>query len=685
MNKKIYGAYIRVSTDGQVEDGDSIEMQKNLAKEHVEKEGGILYKFYIEEGVSATKTKLTDRKKLMECLGDIEKGLFNNLIAYKRDRLSRSPEDTLAIRTKLEQFKCPIYFTATGEQQMVLNDPYNKMMEGIYSSLAEIESYQTAIRVSDTMFNNAKKGQFSGGNVTYGYINDNGFLRPVKEQIPIIEEVVDMYLKGYGVHSIVLWLEGKPVRNKGTRYAKAKKMKQHKRSTSKWTKDNVTAILFNPTYSGYMQYTKRINDINETIVVKSKYIEPIRSEEKQNKINAEREKRNKSIQPPRKYNTSFLLTGILVCAECGREYASRTVTKGNGHRYSYYICKGRHAHTSDICDSKTFKKEILEEFILEEAKRYVKQFVDSDVHLRVKKEIEKKDVKLTQQLEDITDEIAKKQKNFGAMSNLILDLDTEDETYEMMKNMYQKQQKEILLQLNNLKESKLKIEEELKIQSVEETNLDDIIEQLKDFNEIIEFAPLHLQKKLLDSLFSKIEINKKGDTTFYLTFEVDRINATVDFASIGTAHKTEENSVMFLGGIGDTTTPKNITVLLNEKTYSINYFKWLNTTVEYISNDFFDFILSKNNKLNNIDYFCNVTGLSSYMLSEYKTYKRLPSYSTFNKLLTSANCTIQDYIDRIKSHTIICNKNIIEQILNDSNTIRRNAMRYSVDYNKERC
>src|SRR5690606_39006817 len=119
---KVYGVYIRVSTDKQANDGDSVEMQENMAREIVDAENGILYKVYVDAGVSATKTKLKDRKVLLECLADAKSGLFNHLIAYRRDRLARKTEDSLAIRSLLEEAKCKIVFSATGEQQMMLND-----------------------------------------------------------------------------------------------------------------------------------------------------------------------------------------------------------------------------------------------------------------------------------------------------------------------------------------------------------------------------------------------------------------------------------------------------------------------------------------------------------------------------------------------------------------------------------
>lgn len=139
---KIYAVYIRVSTTMQAEEGDSIEAQLNLAKEYVEEHGGILPEenIFIEPAVSARKTKLTDRTVLMECLNKAKQRAFDTLIVYRRDRLARRIEDSLAIRNVLAEAGVNVVFTATGEMDMDLNDPYSKMFENIRASMDEIES-----------------------------------------------------------------------------------------------------------------------------------------------------------------------------------------------------------------------------------------------------------------------------------------------------------------------------------------------------------------------------------------------------------------------------------------------------------------------------------------------------------------------------------------------------------------
>lgn len=106
----------------------------------------------------------------MECLNDAKNGLFNKLIVYKRDRLARKLEDAMAIWDILKKANCELIFSATGEMQAMMNDPYGKMLEAIKASIAEIESATISVRVSDTLKNKAKKGEFTGGNLPYGYV-----------------------------------------------------------------------------------------------------------------------------------------------------------------------------------------------------------------------------------------------------------------------------------------------------------------------------------------------------------------------------------------------------------------------------------------------------------------------------------------------------------------------------------
>lgn len=658
--QKIYGVYIRVSTEKQADDGDSIEMQENLAKEIIKEDGGVLYKIYSEPAVSATKTKLKDRKRLLECLSDAENGLFTHLIVYRRDRLARRTEDSLAIRSILEEAGCSLIFSARGEQQMVLNDPYGKLMENIHSSLAEIESAQTAIRVSDTLKDKARRGEFTGGNLPYGYETINKHLVPIESEKGIIKEVEDMYLNGFGIYSIIKWLEGEEVKGVGKRMTPATRKKQYKRSSSRWTKEVITSILFNPTYSGYMTYSyegdKKKNKNSDTVInIKSDRITPMRSEETQNRINNIRNKKKSVLQAPRKYNTSFLLTGLLICKECGQEYRSRTSTRKDGSSYSYYICKGRDGRTVQTCtQSKNYKKEIIEQFVIEEAKKHIHQFLESDTYEILKGGLTETDNSLEKSLREVELQLKRTEKDFASLRRLLLDLDTEDDMYEMLRDTYQADQKTTLMKMNDLKKMKTELQEKLEFEIEKDYDMSEVIESLREFSEVIDFAPIHLQKQLIDKMFTSIEIGKDKQVTFNLALDLST-----------KPDKTTEVSFMSLGGVGDTTPTKSINVKFAEESFDSNVSEWVSHIISTIKSTFYDFLVLKNPKLSDVNYFVEQCELSEFAHKSYKSKRVFPTIVTMNKLLKVANSNIEEYAKHITNEEFAIEKKSIEVVLSN--------------------
>ncbi len=84
------GLYIRVSTERQAAEGESLDEQEERLREFCRVRNWKVVKVYREEGRSA---KDTNRPAFKELLRDIESGLIDTLIVKKLDRLSRSIVD----------------------------------------------------------------------------------------------------------------------------------------------------------------------------------------------------------------------------------------------------------------------------------------------------------------------------------------------------------------------------------------------------------------------------------------------------------------------------------------------------------------------------------------------------------------------------------------------------------------
>lgn len=93
------GLYVRVSTDRQALEGESLEEQEQRLRDFCKQRNWNVVKVYCEEGRSA---KDTNRPKFKELLKDVESGIINTVIVKKLDRLSRSIIDFERIYNFLE-------------------------------------------------------------------------------------------------------------------------------------------------------------------------------------------------------------------------------------------------------------------------------------------------------------------------------------------------------------------------------------------------------------------------------------------------------------------------------------------------------------------------------------------------------------------------------------------------------
>ena len=81
------GIYVRVSTNNQVLDGESLDEQEKKLINYCKVKNWDIVKIYREEGQSG---KDLDRPKFKELIKDIEKGVIDTVVIKKIDRLSRS-------------------------------------------------------------------------------------------------------------------------------------------------------------------------------------------------------------------------------------------------------------------------------------------------------------------------------------------------------------------------------------------------------------------------------------------------------------------------------------------------------------------------------------------------------------------------------------------------------------------
>lgn len=195
--------YIRVSTEGQAEEGYSIEAQKKLLEAWCISKEIENYEFYIDPGYSGSNI---ERPALTSMLRDAEKGILSHVAVYKLDRLSRSQKDTLYIIEDVLN-KHDVGFVSLSEN-MDTSTPIGRAMLGILSAFAQLERETIKIRTRMGMKERVKSGLWmGGGKIPFGYDYDDekGVLVP-NADAETVREIYRLFLSGMSPNAIAVSL-----------------------------------------------------------------------------------------------------------------------------------------------------------------------------------------------------------------------------------------------------------------------------------------------------------------------------------------------------------------------------------------------------------------------------------------------------------------------------------------------
>ncbi len=328
MDKKERRAaiYIRVSTEGQREEGYSIDAQTELLQAYCISREIHAREFYIDGGYTGSNI---DRPAMTKLIEDIRRGEISHVIVYKLDRLSRSQKDTLYL---IEDVFNPAGVTFISmNENMDTSTPIGRAMLGIMSAFAQLERETIRERTRLGMQERVKNGYWpGGGRIPFGYDYDKtqGILVP-NGDADTVRRAYDLYLAGYSTDRIAEML--------GLRY-------EHL----------ALQILKRKTNAGYIVYNGQ--------EYKGRH-EPIISLETYEKTMAAMQARSRKPVS----GGGYLLTGLLVCGRCGAKMRYQKWGKTDCKIVCYSADKSkRHLIRDPDCKNKRHSAWEIEEIVLED-------------------------------------------------------------------------------------------------------------------------------------------------------------------------------------------------------------------------------------------------------------------------------------------------------------------------------
>ena len=302
---KIAAAYIRVSTDDQIE--YSPDSQVRAIRNYAEKNGYYLPEQYIfmDEGISGRTVGKREGFKQMIALAKSKPKPFEAILVWKYSRFARNREDSVVYKSMLRK-QCGIDVVSISESTG--DDKMSILFEAMIEAMDEYYSINLSEEVKRGMTEKAKRGGVLGG-APFGYKVENRQYVIIESEAAIVKEAFRDYLAGSGFLTIA-----KKFNALGVKTHRGGAIEN--RTIEYW--------LNNPTYIGKTRWNptgKTDRNYNCTdLIISDGTHEPIIDDELwtavQQKLREDKSRHQKYVRKSHK-GMSYWINGVLRCGKCG--------------------------------------------------------------------------------------------------------------------------------------------------------------------------------------------------------------------------------------------------------------------------------------------------------------------------------------------------------------------------------
>lgn len=352
--------YARFSSDNQRE--ESIDAQIRAIKEYAKKNDVIVVGEYIDKAKSATTDK---RPEFLRMISDSIEENFDVVLVHKLDRFARNRQDSIGYRMELKRHGVSLISIL---EYLDDESPESLILESMLEAMAEYYSKNLAREVNKGMRENALKGLHTGGLPPLGYNVDPETKKLIlneKEAIAV-RLIFQMFNEGNGYDVIIneLNLQGYKTKTGGS-----------------FGHNSLHNIVRNEKYTGVYIFNKLVSkdvdgrrngnaykEIEEIIRVEDAVPVIISREEfdiTQRKITS-----RKNTRAANNTKEVYLLSGKIVCGECGGSYTGNRKHGGRSSTlYVSYRCGAR--KSKHCCTNKDMRRDYVEAFALDMLSQYV--------------------------------------------------------------------------------------------------------------------------------------------------------------------------------------------------------------------------------------------------------------------------------------------------------------------------
>lgn len=327
--------YIRVSTDQQARDGDSLREQEETLLSYIRDHDDMIHAgTYIDEGISGQKL---DREEFQQLIHDVQDRKIDQIIFTKLDRWFRSLRHYLNTQAILDKYG--VAWIAVHQPYFDTSTAYGRAFVSQSMTWAELEAQNTSDRIRSVVENKIKNGEVVSGAQPMGYKIFEKHLVIDPETAPVVLDIFKHYRATSSLTSTQKYMASIGIVRSQT------SIKNMLRCTK-----YIGSHRGNENYCPAIVPRDLFDFVQRTL------------------------SRNVKSGPSKR---EYVFSGLVVCAECGRVMSGcqqGTSSRGISHKRSAYRCRYGAKHVS--CDNcKIAFESVLERYLLEHVRPCLEQYL----------------------------------------------------------------------------------------------------------------------------------------------------------------------------------------------------------------------------------------------------------------------------------------------------------------------
>ena len=520
--------YARVSSDRQDVDL-SVSAQLRALKDYAKANGYSVARQYVDEAESG---RVADRPQFREMIeeGSKPNAPFEVILVWKFSRFTRKREHAVAFKSMLRRKGVRVVSITEHAD----DSPTGKLMEAIIESVDEFYSENLAEDVTRGMREAASRGFFLGSKAPFGYrrvkVSDGAKERPTLEvdpaTAPIVKEIFESSLSGYGLKEICRTLNDRGITNRGKR----------------WYKGGLHYLLTNEAYTGTAVWgrTTKVEKAQDPVRVEGAWPALV-SRELFDAVQEAMRDRAPKVRRPARVGSRFLLSGLLKCGVCGRPYSGQGAKSG---QFAYYICGTLFREGAGTCSARYLNAPRVEEFVVEKIReRILTEETIVELVKLVAEEVDAMAGELSSRLEVIDAELGDVQSR---LQRLYEALETSEFTLEVLSpRIFSLRHRE-----EQLEAAREDAETQLEQRRVELPTTEEIKGYVADFREFLQEGTFPERKALIRNFVEGIEVvGDEATLTYTVPMPKDGVKresaSVLDFVQSGPLEWTRTDASPF--------------------------------------------------------------------------------------------------------------------------------------------